>query len=190
MPETLKPETPVSETPMVEIPEPERIAIGLVRRPKGIKGEAKVQLFSNDPKRFSKVSRVFLEREGQDDRQLSIQHWRQDTKGIRVKFAGIDTPEAVTAELTGGYLTVPRAELPALPAGEHYVFELLGCRVEDTEGNYLGQISGVESMPSVDVYIVRGGPSELLLPAVDDFIVSLDTAKGLLVATGIEELVE
>ena len=166
----------------------ERIAVGLVRRPKGVRGEVKVEVFSPDPRRFDRLERVFLERDGQADRELRLERWRADMPGILVKFAGVDTPEAVVAELQGGYLTVPREEVPPLPADEHYVFEIVGCRVEDGDGNALGRVVEVQTLPSVDVYVVRGGPAELLLPAVADFIVELDIANGRIVARGIEEL--
>jgi len=166
----------------------ERVAVGRVRRAKGVRGEVKIEVFSSDPRRFDSLKRVFLERDGHEDCALHIERWRPDIPGIVVKFAGIDTPEAVGAELQGGYLTVPREEVPPLPADEHYVFEIVGCQVEDVDGRVLGRVVEVQNLPSVDVYIVRGGPAELLLPAVADFIAELDIANGRIVAQGIEEL--
>ena len=50
----------------------------------------------------------------------------------------------------------------------------------------MGHIIEVVSMPTTDVYVVRGAKGEALVPAVGDFVVEI--APGRVVVRGVEEL--
>ena len=74
-----------------------RVAIGYVAKAKGVRGEVGIESLSWDSDRFAGLRRIWLERDGESDRELSIQHCRADTRGPLIKFAGIDTREAASA---------------------------------------------------------------------------------------------
>jgi ribosomal 30S subunit maturation factor RimM len=44
-------------------------------------------------------------------------------------------------------------------------------------------------MPSTDVYVVRGPHGEILIPAVKDYVKTVETGQRRIVVGGIEELV-
>ena len=169
---------------------PARVAVGYVAKAKGILGEVGIELLSWDRERFHGLRRVRLERQGQADRELKIQHCRDDTRGPLIKFTGFDTPEEARQHLVGGYLTVAGTDVADLPEGEFYVYEIVGCEIWDEEANVSrGTVTDVLTMPSTDVYAVRpedGG--EILLPAVQNFIVRIDTASRRITVRGVEEL--
>ncbi|MFH1569872.1 MAG: ribosome maturation factor RimM [Gemmatimonadota bacterium] len=119
---------------------------------------------------------------------LQIESWRVDAPGVLLKFRGIDTPEEARDRLCGGYLTVPGEDVPPPPPGSHYVFDLVGCRVEDESGQRLGVIAEVLALPSTDVYLVRTGAGEVMVPAVADYIAEVRTAERLVVVRGVGEL--
>lgn len=168
----------------------ERVAVGYVARAKGVLGEVGIQLLSWDSQRLQGLRRVRFERQGEADRELKIQHCRADARGPLVKFTGIDTPEDARAQLVGGYLTVARADVPPLPEGEFYVFEIIGCDVWDEDADmHRGVVTDVLTMPSTDVYAVRPeGGGEVLIPAVQNFVVRVDTASRRITVRGVEEL--
>ena len=106
-----------------------------------------------------------------------------------MKFTGIDSPETAAEEVAKGYLTIPRDEVPELPEGTIYVFDLVGCRVEDEGGNGLGEVVDVQEMPTADLLVVRNGQREVLIPLVGDFVLQVLLAEHRVVVTGVEELV-
>src|SRR4029079_15291923 len=61
-------------------------------------------------------------------------------------------------------LQVPEADLPPLPPGEYYRFQLVGLTVVDTEGATLGTLDEIIETGSNDVYRVhpREGADVLL----------------------------
>ena len=167
----------------------QRVAIGYVVRPKGVRGEAVVEPLTGDVDRFDEVEEVTLERSGQPPKRLRIAGWRTDGRGILVKFAGIDSPERVAGEVSGGYLTIPREEVPDPPEGSYYVFDLVGCRVEDEEGSELGKVADVQEMPSADLLVIRNGRKEVLIPLVGDFVTEVLVSERRVLVAGVEDLV-
>ena len=77
---------------------------------------------------------------------------------------------------------MPREELMPLPEGRYYIFEIEGLRVEDTDGNYLGEVKEVLQPGANDVYVVaKEGVPDVLLPALKDVVLSIDLEKQLMI---------
>lgn len=71
---------------------------------------------------------------------------------------------------------------------EYLVKEILGLQVVTEDGEYLGEIVDVYLLPANDVYVVRHGESEILLPAIEDVVKKIDLERRTLVAVRIEGL--
>ena len=76
----------------------------------------------------------------------------------------------------GDTLAIPRAELPALPDGEYYTFEIIGLRVEEAGGRALGTVRDVLPGPANDNLELDDGT---LVPMIEDAIRSIDPAEGI-----------
>lgn len=148
-----------------------------------------VEPLTGDVDRFDDVEEVILERSGQPPKRLRIAGWRPDGRGILVKFAGIDSPERVAGEVSRGYLTIPRQEVPDPPEGSFYVFDLVGSRVEDEHGTELGKVVDVQEMPSADLLVIRNDRQEILIPLVGDFVTGVLPSERRVVVSGVEDLV-
>jgi 16S rRNA processing protein RimM len=99
---------------------------------------------------------------------------RRTADGFLLRLDGVSTREQA-ALLTGRELGLPKTTLPPLGAGEFYVDDLLGCRVEDGEGRVLGVVRSVFWNGAHDVMVIGDGErGERLLPAVPEFIVAVD----------------
>ena len=168
----------------------QRIAIGYISRTKGVRGDVKVEVLTHDARRFDEVGEVVVQKDGFADRPLHIEHWRLEQPGVRLKFVGIDSPEEAREVVVKGYITVAPDEVGDLPADTYYIFELENCLVVDELGNELGHIAEVLQMPSTDVYVVKDDQREILIPAVEYFIVDVDIAQQRLVVRGLEELLK
>ena len=167
----------------------ERVAVGYITRTKGVRGEVKVEVLAHTPQRFNQIDQVVVQKEGFADRPLRIESWRLDPPGIRVKFSGFDNPEDAAQSLVKGYITVAADQRAQLPEDVYYIADLVGCQaVKQEDGQPIGQIVEVLNMPSTDVYVVRGGRREILVPAVGDYIVSVSIADRRVVIQGMESL--
>jgi 16S rRNA processing protein RimM len=99
---------------------------------------------------------------------------RRFADSFLVKFEGIASREDA-AQLTGRELRIPRAALPPLGDGEFYVEDLVGCVVQDVQGQIIGTVSGIYWNGAHDVMTLSD--DERLIPVVPHFLVSVDLSK-------------
>ncbi|MEG0756410.1 MAG: ribosome maturation factor RimM, partial [Oscillospiraceae bacterium] len=81
-----------------------------------------------------------------------------------------------------------RSSVP-LEAGAHYLADIIGLQVVDAEtGDKLGTITDILSPSAQQVYVVNDGETDHLIPAVDEFVKSIDTEAGIMRVKLIEGL--
>ena len=152
----------------------EPVTVGRVLAPHGIRGELKVQPLTDFPERFDAGSRLWLK--GQ---QWVVQQGRWAGRGLILKLRGLDTRDEAEA-LRNAELTVPEATTIEAE-GVYYLHDIVGLPVFDAAGEVLGRLAEVFNSGSTDVYVIRGDLGELLLPALEDVITSIDVAGGRIV---------
>lgn len=161
----------------------ELVAIGVVVKPQGRKGEVAVEPFTDRPDRFPTLRQVYLPVPGGAARSIAVTHaWPHKGRYV-VKLEGVDS--ITDAELLRGQeLRIGEEELEALPAGSYYHHQLRGLRVEDEEGHELGTVRGVmDTTGEAPVLEVRGARGEILVPLADAFVRQVDLAAGRIVVT-------
>jgi len=163
---------------------PEFLIVGYILAPWGLRGEVKVEVVTDFPERFAPQKVVYL-----NTRPLEIESCRPHKQHLVVKLATIDSVEDAE-KLRGQDLTIPRSELYPLPEGQYYTFQIIGLKVVTTEGKLLGRITEIMTTGSNDVYIVEGKRGEILIPAIEDVVKSIDLKKGKMVIEAIEGLLD
>jgi 16S rRNA processing protein RimM len=150
-------------------PDPGFVAVGRVLGPFGLKGEVKVQSLTDNPARFAAKSRLYA---GQ--LPVTVSSSREAGGHLYLMLKGFRDRTSVE-RLRHALLQVPERDLPPLPEGEYYRFQLVGLTVMDTTGVVLGTLAEVIETGANDVYRVRAeGGAEVLLPATADVVVSVD----------------
>jgi 16S rRNA processing protein RimM len=147
-----------------------------------MKGELKVHVVTDFPDRFTPGRPVYL-----DNHPLEIETCRTHKQHLVVKLAGIDTRTGAE-KLRGSELTIPRADLRPLPDGEYYAFQIIGLDVVTTGGRHVGRIVDLMATGSNDVYVVHGGRGEMLVPATEDVVKSIDVEGRRMVIEAIDGL--
>jgi len=148
--------------------------VGKVSRPHGIAGEIKVQLAPEYAGALDEIERVYLYDAEHPHRILSR---RPHQGGVLLKLERIATRDAAEA-VRGARVIIQTQDLPELPPGEYYAHQLIGLRVVRESGEELGRISEVLRTGSNDVYVVRTGAGELLLPALESVIREINLDAG------------
>ena len=159
-------------------PEPSHIVVGQVLRPHGIRGEMRVEILTDYPERVVEHQCLYLARpHGLDEVTAHPLESVRPHKGVLlVKLEGIDTRDAAE-ELRGMLVQVPLEDAVPLEEGEYYHFQLEGMDVETDTGEWLGRVADVIATGAADVFVVRGPRGEVLLPAIEDVILELDTER-------------
>ena len=151
----------------------DRIKLGQVTAPVGIKGEIRVYPYLEQT-RFSDIRKLSVE--GLGDRK--IEKIRPDKNLLVIKLEGISDRNA--AELLRGKLLY-LAEGEKLDLGEdtYLVDDLKGLEVVDEQGTAIGKLKEVHSRPAQDLYEIETAEGKsFLLPAVRAFVLKVDTAAG------------
>jgi 16S rRNA processing protein RimM len=162
------------------------IPVGKLARTHGLKGELKFYPHDPDGYEFADGQAVRLE---ETENLLKVQSIRGANVPFIIKLEGIDNIESAKP-LTGKEILVAREDFQSLPEGEYYRFEIEGLEVFDEEGNSHGIIEEIIPTGSNDVYVVRNGELEWMLPMIDSVVKSIDLEQGKLVFHRIEGLFE
>jgi 16S rRNA processing protein RimM len=151
------------------------VAVGSIAAPWGLRGDLRVQPLTDFPERFQRGAALWVR-----GRRHEVQRSRSSRGLVYLGLSGIDSRNAAE-ELRGALLEVPESDLMPLPEGQYYRFQVIGLEVRTPEGSSLGRVAEILSTASNDVYVVRGGPRELLIPAIEDVVLEVDVQGGRLV---------
>ena len=106
---------------------PDLIALGVIRKAHGVRGEASVEVWADDPARLEQFPSVFLV-SGDEVRQVEVESVRYHTGRVLMKFAGFDSPESVR-ELQNWTIEIPASEARPLEDDEYFLHDLEGLEV-------------------------------------------------------------
>ncbi len=151
--------------------EPVYLEVGRLRRSHGVNGEIILEVFSEKLSHFKPGKIIFI---GQSHQPMTIASVRPHDSMLLVKFDGIDTPEDL-ASYRNQLVYIPVSQLPSLPKGEHYFYQLIGLEVVDQHGEFLGILTEIIQTGSAPVYVVTSTDGhELLFPAIPDVVKKID----------------
>jgi 16S rRNA processing protein RimM len=150
------------------------IAIGKAVAPHGVRGDVRVVPLTDYPERFRDTRTVRLD----DGRVLTVEGAKFHKQFVLLKFRGLDDRNAVEF-LRGKLLLVGRDELVKLPEGHYFHFEIIGLKVYDEDGAFLGTVADILVTGANDVYITeQEGRKPLLIPAIKEVVREIDVPGG------------
>jgi len=167
----------------------ERVTIGKIEKPFGVKGEVKVRSLSDVPGRFEHLEQVSVVGATGQVHDRTVTNVRRAGSNYIVQFEGITTPEEAGL-LRGGLIQVPREEAPAASGERLYECDLIGLTVVDQQGRELGAVEQLWDLPGHHVIVVKKGDQEVLIPAAKEFVTSVDLAAGRMVVRVIDGMVD
>jgi len=157
--------------------EPVYLVIGYLRRSHGVRGEIIMDLHTDFPQRIKSGRKVLV---GEKHQPLTLDTVRSHNNGMLVSFRGIDTSEDA-GKLRNQWVYVKAAEVPPLPEGQHYQYEMIDLNVVDENGSPLGKLVEILETGANDVYVVRDDSGkEILLPAIPSVILDLNMDSRIL----------
>lgn len=151
----------------------ELVAIGVIEKPFGVRGEMRVRSLSDVPGRFEGLTRVTLEAPSGAMKEATIRSVRGMRGSYLVAMDLCATPEEA-AMFRGWTVKIPQGSAPPLPQGQYYQYELIGLSVQDEAGRRMGTLVEILETPGNHVLVVRGDQGEILIPATKDVVAGVD----------------
>jgi 16S rRNA processing protein RimM len=167
---------------------PQLVMIGEIVRSHGLRGTVKVRAVA-EMEQFCRLQKVQLQRGAQKLGEYVIERVQSGNDGLFIKFHGV--PDRDQAELLRGAQMMIGFEecLPAAP-GQFYQFEIIGLAVFTASGQPVGEIVEVARYPANDVWVIRHGEEEKLIPAVDAVVQKVDVPNRCVIINPIPGLLE
>jgi 16S rRNA processing protein RimM len=155
------------------------IPIGKIVSTHGIKGQLKVISYADSIDLFAPGQRLAVGREGEVLAAFRIAFARPHKRVIRLSLEGIESTEEAEAWI-GCQLYIDKASLPQLEEGSYYWQQIMGLEAFTLDDRRLGRVEAILPTGSNDVYVVRDGRKELLIPAIDSVVVDIDLEQKIL----------
>jgi 16S rRNA processing protein RimM len=155
------------------------LQVGILSSTHGVHGEMKVFPTTDDVNRFKKLKNVLLETQ-EGHKELEIERVRFFKQFVIIKFKGCDSINDIE-KYKGKSIFVTRENAVRLGQDEYFIADLIGLAVKDEDDVILGEIRDVLETGANDVYVVkRDGKKDLLIPAIKQCILDVDTAAGIM----------
>ena len=153
------------------------LPIGRIINTHGVKGEMKLDVWCDGFDSLKNVKTVYLDEAG--EKPLTLKSRRVHGNFLLITLEGVETLEDAmrykTKQLYADRNNIPKAE------GAYFIADLIGLSVYNSEsGEEIGKVTDVYNRGASDILEVkRQNGKEALIPMVKEFIISVDTEKGI-----------
>lgn len=138
----------------------------------GIRGEVKIVPWCDTPDFLCTFDKLYV-----DGKAVKVENARVHKNNVIAKLAGINDIDSAMA-LKNKVVHIDRSRVK-LPEGRHFIADLIGLEVRDADNDtVLGTLEDVLTLPSNEVYVVKGSGKEYMIPAVDEFLIETNVKGG------------
>jgi 16S rRNA processing protein RimM len=158
------------------LPPVDSVDLGAVRGAYGVRGWVRVAPYDADADVLWVRRRWWLRRAGRGQ-EVALTGLRRHVDTLLAKWPGCDTPEAAEA-WKGATVAVGRSEFPPLPEGRFYWVDLIGLRVVNRAGEFIGAVRGLSNNGAQDLLDVADADAACLIPLVQAYVERIDPQSG------------
>ncbi len=147
----------------------EKFVVGKILKPRGLKGELKVQILTDFPERFQDRTSYWVGLTIDNVQRLKVSSVRFHQDHILLFFENILSFDLAEA-LKGFYLFIDESELTETEEDFYYDHQLIGLEVKDASGSKCGVLKNVMHYPANDVYELDIKGQLIGIPAIYEFV--------------------
>lgn len=153
----------------------QRLVIGEILKPQGIRGELKIKTYTDLPEDVKAFGTVYI-----SGVPYKILSFRVGSDGFA--YLGLrGVPDRNAAEfLRGKKIEGDRNDAPELAAGQYYIIDILGLTAVTESGEVLGTVKDIAPLSS-EVYTLEKDGKQVLFPAVKGVVTQVDIEHGRIV---------
>lgn len=158
---------------MMDVKLSDLLEVGVVIGVHGLRGDLKIRPLPTGALALPGARTVYLK----DSQGLLAQHEAvrstQHKQNILLRLSGLDNLYAVES-LVGSSVWMAKTDLPELDDEQYYWTDLEGLEVIDQQRGVVGRVVGMFATSAHDILEVEGPAGEVLIPAIEPFLVQLD----------------
>jgi 16S rRNA processing protein RimM len=153
----------------------DRVVIGRVVKPHGLKGEVVVEVLTDFPERFLEGLRVRISGDARAERDARVAAVRPHQGRLLVIFDGISDLSAAET-LRNADLSVSAQDVATRPPGYVYHWDVEGAEVFDEKGSLLGRVAELQDAAGRPLLVVATPRGLRDVPFAHPIVVSVDVA--------------
>ena len=163
--------------------------LGKIVKKHSFKGEVVIKLDTDEPELYREMESVFVEIGNHLIPFFIKKSLLQKGNQLRVSFEKIDSEEDANTILKAN-VYLPLHLLPKLSGKQFYFHEVIGFEVKDVHLGNLGSITGINDTSAQALFEIEDKTTKILVPIVDEFIVTIDRENKQLILKTPEGLVD
>ncbi|MDO6847383.1 ribosome maturation factor RimM [Priestia megaterium] len=165
--------------------------VGKIVNTHGVKGEVRIVSTTDfADERYEKGNKLYIFKEKQSEPvEVTVASHRRHKNFDLLTFEGYHNVNDVE-QYKNSEVKIPEEQLTDLEDGEFYFHEIIGCTVTTEDGVEVGTVKEILTPGANDVWVVKKGGKEVLIPYIDDVVQSIDIEEKEIVITVMEGLLD
>jgi 16S rRNA processing protein RimM len=163
------------------------LLVGKVIRPHGLDGSLRIRSYAQSAESFLDAGNVFLKSDKDEMRKCKVLSIKPHKSLFLILLQGLRSPEEAE-RYRGAEIFIRKDLLEQKGEEEYFWFELIGLEVFLNSGQYLGKLTDIIPTGSNDIYVVKKGGKELLIPAIHEVIDEIDVENKKIIISEMEGL--
>lgn len=166
----------------------DRFTVGKIVNTHGLKGELKVQYYTETLEDFEEFDYLLIEGEGEE--KFIVDGVRSVKNTVLVQFEKFNDINQVE-RFKNKEVYYLRDDYESLEEGVYYIVDLIGLEVVDRTRGTVGTLKDVLKNTAQDIYVIKkaDGTGEFYMPAVEAFLDRVDLEAGKIYVNLIEGLI-
>ena len=150
------------------------LEVGKITNTHGVMGEVKVQPWCDSPEFLCQFKTLYVDAA---HAPYKVERARPHKNMVILKLEGVTDMNGALA-MRNAVLHIDRKDAD-LPEGSFFLADIEGLEARDAQtGAVLGKVAEVLTLPASNVYVIRGGEREIMIPAVPAFVAETNVAEG------------
>jgi 16S rRNA processing protein RimM len=164
------------------------LLIGRVIGPHGVRGLVKIVSYARSEDTLLGAGRIYLKQSLGKISEYEILSAVPHKGFSLIRLEGLGSRDQVES-YRGAEILIRKAAV-SRDKDEYFWHELIGLRVFLETGRYLGTVKEIVPTAANDIYVVREGKEEFLIPAIHDVVKTIDLENGKMIISEVEGLLD
>lgn len=164
----------------------EYIQVGKIVNTHGIRGDVKVLPLTDDVKRFEDLNYVYLGDEKLKQEIIKVGYAKGN---VLLKFKHHENINDVE-KFRNLFVWIDEKDKVKLAKDSYFLSDILGLEVYLKDNTHIGTVKDILQPGANDVYVVKSGEKDFLIPAIKDVIKEINIDENKMIIDPLEGMLE